>query len=255
MSRNKEKAQSNLNQYYLQKDRALGVLDSNPQNRPKNVNKVTSLPQAEKWRSIVISEISINLTKINDENLTDFEIREINDKLNLLFKEKKSWEYHIRNNLKGNDYIKYGKDLMNTGVLVDRDDNSVKGYRYFGRAKELPDVKALIEQKRKRTKIKQIDYNEDKAREERLGFAYYGYYDEKELPLDIIGFEKKSTVSDPLLEFESHRSKELLEDTNDTQHNNIINFDDIPTNEMVTKWLVNKKRQELLAKLGISNKL
>lgn len=253
MSRNKEKAQSNLNQYYLQKDKQLGVLDTNPQNRPKNVNRVSSLPQAEKWRSTILSEISINLTKINDENLTDFEIREINDKLNALFKEKKTWEYHIRNNLKGNDYIKYGRDLMNSGILVDRNDG-IKGDRYFGRAKELPDVKLLIQQKQQRTKAKKGEYDENKAREQRLGFAYYGYYDEKKLTLDLDfeGIEKNDPLEDPLLLFEIKRSKEILEEVRDSNNNIIINFDEIPTNEMVTTWLVNKKRQELLSKLGIT---
>ncbi|RCK65434.1 Pre-mRNA-splicing factor ISY1 [Candida viswanathii] len=250
MSRNKEKAQSNLNQYYLQKDKQLGILDSNPQNRPRNVNKVTSLPQAEKWRSTILSEISVNLTRINDENLTDFEIREINDKLNALFKEKKTWEYHIRNNLKGNDYIKYGRDLINTGVLVDSEDGN-KGYRYFGRAKELPDVKVLIEQKRKKRRKDQDGYDEDKAREARLGYAYYGFYDEKKLNVGIPAIDK-DVSSDPLLAFESKRGQEILEETGEAPQGRIINFDDIPTNEMVNSWLVNKKRQELLSRLGLS---
>ena len=51
---------------------------------------VDSLPQAEKWRSTIIGEISVKLTKIQDPALNEYQIRDINDSLNKLFNEKRS---------------------------------------------------------------------------------------------------------------------------------------------------------------------
>ncbi|ODV78325.1 Isy1-like splicing factor, partial [Suhomyces tanzawaensis NRRL Y-17324] len=147
-SRNKEKAQASLNRFHDQKAKEAGVLESNPNLRPKYVQSVDSLPQAEKWRSTIISEISTRLTWIQDPDATDAELRELNDTINKLFNEKRAWEYHIKS-LGGNDYLNFGKNLSSTGLLtnVDLSGATSRGYRYFGRAKELPDVKKLLETK------------------------------------------------------------------------------------------------------------
>ncbi|RLV92902.1 Pre-mRNA-splicing factor [Spathaspora sp. JA1] len=244
MSRNKEKAQSALNRFHQYKAQEAGVLHSDPSLRPKYVQKVTSLPQAEKWRTTIISEISTKLTRIQDPTLNEFTIREINDDLNRLFKEKRAWEYHIRE-LGGNDYLQL-RDMTSSGI-------SIKGYRYFGRAKELEDVKKLIEANKKEERKgkgkgdekKQLQ-NEERARENRIDYSYYGYFDE------IDGDEEDN---DPLLMFEQKRSRELAPaskgDTEDTEAGEMYNFDQFPTNEEVSKWLVDRKRQQLLAKLGI----
>ncbi|EGW29895.1 uncharacterized protein SPAPADRAFT_144469 [Spathaspora passalidarum NRRL Y-27907] len=236
MSRNKEKAQSSLNRFHQYKAQEAGVLISDPTLRPKYVQKVTSLPQAEKWRTTVISEISTKLTRIQDSTLGEFTIREINDDLNKLFKEKRAWEYHIRD-LGGNDYLNV-RDLTSSGI-------NVKGYRYFGRAKELDDVKKLIEaQKRepgkgraKEDEKKQLQ-NEERARESRIDYSYYGYFDEV------------NRTDDPLLKFEQQRSMELAKPQKEGD-DDMYNFDQFPTNEQVSQWLVDKKRQQLLARLGI----
>lgn len=138
MSRNKEKNQSTLHRYYAQQEREAGVLESNPLLRPKYVQKVESLPQAERWRQTVMTEISVKLTDISDPSLNLGEIRSLNDELNKLHREKRAWEHHIKS-LGGNDYIKYSKSQ---GIYVD-------GVRYYGRARELPEVlkKELLPEK------------------------------------------------------------------------------------------------------------
>lgn len=143
MSRNKEKSDSALHRFQLEQRRQAGVLESNPNLRPKFVQKEQSLPQAEKWRSVVMTEISTRLTRIQDPLLEDYELRELNETINKLFREQRAWEYHIKS-LGGPDYIKFGKDLQSTGLL-DPGLSSIKGFRYFGRAKELPEVKELRE--------------------------------------------------------------------------------------------------------------
>ncbi|KAK6463350.1 Isy1-like splicing factor, partial [Scheffersomyces coipomensis] len=182
-SRNKEKAQSALNRFQAYKNKEAGILESNPNLRPKYVQSVTSLPQAEKWRSTVISEISVKLTRIQDVSINDYQIRDINDDLNSLFKEKRAWEYHIKS-LGGNDYINFGKNMNQAGI-TDSSGLQVKGYRYFGRAKELPDVKQALEAQKKirndKTSARKAQDEEVKAmksRLDRIDLSYYGWYDE-----------------------------------------------------------------------------
>lgn len=182
MSRNTEKAQAALNRYQALKNKEAGVLESNPSLRPKNVNSVTLLPQAERWRSIVIGEISVKQTQINDPILNDYQIRDLNDAINKLLREKRSWEYRIRE-LGGPDYLSFGANMGNAGVYtgVDTTGTKVKGYRYFGRAKELPELKDIIAAQQNlkaansnRLKDHEIKEKVLKERQARLTDEYYG---------------------------------------------------------------------------------
>jgi len=273
MSRNKEKSQSLLNRFYNLKNKEAGVLESNPNLRPKYVQSVESLPQAEKWRSTIISEISVNLTRIQDSTINDYQIRELNDKLNKLFREKRSWEYHIKL-LGGNDYINFGKDF--SGSLV-HDEINLKGYRYFGRAKELPDVKKMLDLKKKKNVKSEV-----KPQERHLDQSYYGFYDEirdgnenvlaqdeEDLVLDIqtsLGEENYEDGElrsdfleqpDPLLEYEKARGINLLREMKETSQKiessvPILDFPKVvPSMGEVEKWLVERKKKALLERLGM----
>lgn len=74
--------------------------------------------------------------------LGDFQIRDLNDQINKLLREKHHWERRILE-LGGPNYM--GQSMR----LIDEDGREVpggqRGYRYFGRAKELPGVKELFE--------------------------------------------------------------------------------------------------------------
>ncbi|CAL1201585.1 unnamed protein product [Candida parapsilosis] len=201
-----------LNNFHQYKSKESGALDTNPQNRPKYVQKVQSIPQAEVWRNIVLGEISSKLTQINDAQTSDARLRELNDALNQLFKEKRSWEHHIKN-LGGNDYIHNIKDMINSGI-------NVAGWRYFGRAKELPDVKKMIEEKKKQT-VKQNGNEWSKTVENRLDDHYYG----------------KQKDSKQLLEFELRRGLELRKEEGESTK---VSLSDLPSQEQITKWLTMK---------------
>lgn len=222
MSRNKEKAQSALNRYQAQISREAGVLDSDPNLRPKYVQLVESLPQAEKWRQTVATEISVNLTKINDPTLPEHEIRVINNHLNKLHREKRAWEYHIKE-LGGNDYINYGNQAQGLNV---------KGTRYYGRARELAEVKQLASSQTKETK---------KTHQQKVDLAYYGVYDDEcwvspiSVDREAVMTEINSALGEKLLPapFQPLETKEL------------------PTSDDVERWIVEKRKQELLAQLGV----
>jgi pre-mRNA-splicing factor ISY1 len=67
-------------------------------------------------------------------SLSDYQIRDLNDDINRMMKEKYAWEVQLRN-LGGPNYG------IGTGKVVDDDGKEVpgqRGYRYYGRARELP---------------------------------------------------------------------------------------------------------------------
>jgi pre-mRNA-splicing factor ISY1 len=275
MSRNKEKAQAGLNRFQALKNKEAGVLESNPSLRPKYVQSVTSLPQAEKWRSTVLSEISVKLTRISDPVTNDFVLRELNESLNKLFREKRAWEYQIKS-LGGNDYINFGKDLSNTGVVgsyTDESGKAVTGYRYFGRAKDLPDVKPLLRSSSQTKTTKPTNQHQDL-----LPNLYYGYFDElkyKDL-FDETEMERMNKIShsfgdkdiefqtrtqdgeDELLEFENKRSLELMKELSKQPKTDaeftIVDFAKvIPSQSQVSEWVLDQKKKALLEKLGMNN--
>lgn len=215
MSRNLEKSQSELHRYQNQKNREAGVLESNPKLRPKNVKNVTNVAQAERWRGIVMGEISLKLTQIQDPTATDETLRELNTALIQLFKEKRSWEYQI-------------KDLGGIDHLSQRDGikgQMANGIWYYGRARELPEVQQIIEAQKEQQelqrqqqhqKVKKIldmqqrrfkiteryygvheayekDETEDTVSERKVVNEKYKLHALKQKRLGLIGYERRRT--------------------------------------------------------------
>ncbi|ODV87734.1 hypothetical protein CANARDRAFT_190589, partial [[Candida] arabinofermentans NRRL YB-2248] len=172
MSRNSEKAQSLLNRYHAQQ---YGL----PQTRPKSTKFVKDLKEAERYRGLCVQEISSKVTRINDILVTESQIRDLNDELNKLMKEKRAWEYKIKE-LGGPDYLQFKQKSSSDNGLV------VRGYKYFGRAKELPDVVKLVEMtKQELTKAREMKkgMKNDEALMNNINSViftpeYYGLYDD-----------------------------------------------------------------------------
>ncbi|KAI9717090.1 MAG: hypothetical protein M1828_007423 [Chrysothrix sp. TS-e1954] len=139
MARNSEKAQSMLFRFRASQAASLGIVDIGRQRRPKAPTSITALPVAEKWRSQILREISRKVTKIQESSLSDYQVRDLNDEINALFAEKGRWERRIRE-LGGPNYSRGGG-----GLGVDGEAVGGRGYRYFGRARELPGVKEMFE--------------------------------------------------------------------------------------------------------------
>lgn len=195
MARNAEKAQSMLFRFRAQQASDLGILDINKTRRPKAISQQDHIPTCERWRGQVLKEVSRKVTKIQDPALSDYQIRDINDELNKLFREKWQWEVRIRE-LGGPNYMRGG------GRVVDEEGRVVegggKGYRYFGRARELPGVKELFEAATRKP-------DEDKKRggearydlRQRVDAGYYGYNLDEE--------------DGALLQYEALKEKEAFE--------------------------------------------
>ncbi|KAK9768094.1 NineTeen Complex (NTC) component [Basidiobolus ranarum] len=192
MARNEEKAQSMLHRFRDARAAELGF--NKNERRPYLATECRSLPEAEKWRRQIINEISRKVSQIQNSGLSDYQVRDLNDEINKLIREKGHWERQIKD-LGGPDYRRIGPRI------IDNEGKSVpgnRGYRYFGRARELPGVKELFE-----VEAEEINAKTRYEMYRNVNADYYGYRDEDD------GI---------LLEYEEQQEKELrekLESNND----------------------------------------
>ena len=124
-----------LFRFRAQQAASLGIIDAGRTRRPKMITEVTAIPACEKWRGQVLKEISRKVSKIQEQSLSDFQIRDLNDEINKAMREKHMWEVQIRS-LGGPNYMRGG------GKVYDEEGKEIpgggKGYRYaysadFGR--------------------------------------------------------------------------------------------------------------------------
>lgn len=205
--------------------------------RPFLASECKVLPEAEKWRRQVIGEISRKVAEIqNGEHvgehwqgrwghsstvlsslslsplfpallllppppaagLGEARLRDLNDEINKLLREKGHWERQIKA-LGGPDHAQLaprmfdaeGKELPGSG-----------GYRYFGAAKELPGVRELFEV-----------HSADRARKTRGELVkgitpdYYGYRDEDNDPSLLVAEAEaeRKLIAEGVASFAAHQ--------------------------------------------------
>ena len=243
MARNAEKAQSMLFRFRAQQASDLGILDINKTRRPKAISQQEHIPTCERWRGQVLKEISRKITKIQDPALSDYQIRDINDELNKLFREKWQWEMRIKE-LGGPNYMRGG------GRVVDDEGRVIegggKGYRYFGRARELPGVKELFEAATKKPE----DERKTEGRQElrmRVDAGYYGYnLDEEDGALLAWEAEKEREAHEALMAEDEQPDPEWEPLPGDTGDGIIWK---LPTAEEVEAELLERRKRKLLDKL------
>ncbi|XP_053699467.1 pre-mRNA-splicing factor ISY1 homolog [Sabethes cyaneus] len=133
-------------------------------------SECADLGQCEKWRLQIIQEISKKVAQIQNAGLGEFRIRDLNDEINRLLREKRHWENRIAD-LGGPHYRRYGPKMFEA---EGREVSGNRGYMYFGAAKHLPGVRELFEQEAPPPPSK-------KARAELLQNVdayYYGFLDD-----------------------------------------------------------------------------
>ncbi|KXJ94181.1 Pre-mRNA-splicing factor ISY1 [Microdochium bolleyi] len=250
MARNSEKAQSMLFRFREAQAADLGIIDAGRSRRPRVITEVDSIPICEKWRGQTLKEISRKVSRIQESALSDYQIRDLNDEINKLMREKHMWEVQIRN-LGGPNYMRQG------GKLYDETGREIpgggKGYKYFGRAKELPGVKELFEaaaKARQSANEKPLDTRDDLRKT--VDANYYGYApDEEGDTLLQYEAEKEREAEDMLLQkFKGGKDGQpppgwepLPGDTGDGH------AWDLPTLEEVQQELVDRRRRRLLDQL------
>lgn len=108
--------------------------------------------------------------------LTDYEVRDLNDEINKLLREKGHWETQIIN-LGGANYRRIGSSTFDG---AGRSVPGQRGYKYFGRAKELPGVKELFEgASKQQVELDSLKRNDDAyPMFKNQGPSYFGDLDE-----------------------------------------------------------------------------
>uniref|UniRef100_A0A1A7XDL8 Pre-mRNA-splicing factor ISY1 homolog n=1 Tax=Iconisemion striatum TaxID=60296 RepID=A0A1A7XDL8_9TELE len=261
MARNAEKAMTALARF-RQAQLEEGKVK---ERRPFLASECSELPKAEKWRRQIISEISKKVAQIQNAGLGEFKIRDLNDEINKLLREKGHWEYRIKE-LGGPDYRRFGPRML------DHEGKEVpgnRGYKYFGAARDLPGVRELFE--------KEPTPAQRKTRGELMkdvDAEYYGYRDEDDgvlLPLEA-QYEKQ-VVSEAVqkwkMEKECHPSGEKQQEEEEEESIYTIHNEEpdeesreeqeeeeggvaffahvpVPSQKEVEEALVRRKKMELL---------
>uniref|UniRef100_A0A8D2QKG2 Pre-mRNA-splicing factor ISY1 homolog n=1 Tax=Zonotrichia albicollis TaxID=44394 RepID=A0A8D2QKG2_ZONAL len=92
MVRNAEKAMTALARF----QRAQLKEGKVKERRPFLASERNELPKAEKWRRQITGEISKEVAQIQNSGLGEFLIRDLNDEINKLLREKGHLEYKIK---------------------------------------------------------------------------------------------------------------------------------------------------------------
>jgi len=165
MARNQEKAQAMLNRFLKAKQEANAKV---PLKRPKMASEVTNLNEAERWRQQIIRQIAKEVSIIQDGSMGEHKIRERNDYINRLLREKRHYDRQIRA-LGGADYSLGPRVADGDGTIA----IGLDGYYYFGAARNLPGVRELFEKK------ETVDKPATRYElTQKIDADYYGYRDD-----------------------------------------------------------------------------
>jgi len=250
MARNEEKAQHSLNRYVAgQREELQGPR----QTRPFLASQCESLPEAEKWRAEVVREVAKKVSMIQNEGLAEHKIRDLNDQINKLLREKHHWEKRVKE-LGGPDYAKVAPKLTDDTAL-EVVPGKGGGYRYFGAAKNLPGVRELfVKQPPARPKRTRAQISKG------VDADYYGYRDDDDGVLVDLERDAEERMRAAAVEkWRAHVSNmqadagqfaadgsdsaaELLGDAGYIAHV------PLPSQAQIEKAILQKRKQELLAK-------
>lgn len=186
MARNAEKAMTALARWQkMKEEEARGGPEPR---RPNNPLNVTEVKEAEKWRREIVKEVANKIAQIQNPGLGEYKIRDMNDDINKLLKQKYNWEARIKE-LGGPDYKRIAPKML------DREGKEVpgnRGYKYFGAAKDLPGVRELFSRPAPDTTRKtQAELMRD------IDADYYGYMDDDDgilIPLEREQEEKSRSA-------------------------------------------------------------
>merc|ERR1712178_627905 len=144
MARSAEKAATELSRWYQYKLEKEGKTMLSDETRPYLATECHDQKDAIRWRREIIQEISTHVTSIQNAQLGEFRVRDLNDHINKLMREKGHWEDRIHE-LGGPDY------RSNKHTMLSKEGKAVpggRGYRYFGAARDLPGVRELFTTKK-----------------------------------------------------------------------------------------------------------
>lgn len=208
MARNAEKAMTTLARW-----RAAQLEDGKPEKkrRPFDPNECSDLAEAERFRLGIIREISKKVTQIQNAGLGEFKIRDLNDHINRLLRDKRNWEGRIKQ-LGGVDFKSSHRGGIGGGLegpRVDAEGREVpgsRGYKYFGAAKDLPGVRELFS-----LKEKSIPRKTRAELMKNLDPDYYGWRDEDDGVIVPLEAEAEIEARRKAVEAEGRRIDQAME--------------------------------------------
>ena len=249
MARNEEKAQSMLNRYLAGKQEELRGAPK--KRRPYLSSECTDLNEADKWRQQILREIGRKVMDIQNAGLGEHRIRDLNDEINKLMREKWHWEKRIVE-LGGPDYGKLGPRVTDSqGRAVAEAMSKGAGYRYFGAAKNLPGVKELFE----KVEVKQARATKGELMK-RIDPDYYGFRDEDDgvlVPLE----EKAEAImrEKAIREWEEKKNAEdrqghdeQIEEEEGAVNTKFVAYVPLPEKEEIEQRVLKSKKAALLSK-------
>ncbi|ESO09226.1 hypothetical protein HELRODRAFT_190435 [Helobdella robusta] len=234
MARNSEKAMTTLARW-----RAAHIDNKKDKEiRPYLATECDNLHKAEKFRRQIIGEVSKKVAQIQNAGLGEFKLRDLNDEINKLIREKRHWEDRIKD-LGGPDYKRIGPKML------DREGKEIpgnRGYRYFGATRDLPGVRELFEKapppppKKTRGEFMQ-----------NVDADYYGYRDED----DCIIFEQEAQKEAEVeISIFARKQPSKVEPGMETCHENHLKsyHVPVPSQKEIEQALVIRKKREILEK-------
>lgn len=260
MSRNSEKSQSMLYRFREQQAAEMGIIDFNRARRPKAITSVDSVPACEKWRAQVLKEVGRKIIRIQEPALSEYQIRDLNDEINKLMREKHVWELQLKK-LGGPNYLRSGGSGAQT--VFDEQGNEVPvvigqggpgGYKYYGRARELSDVKELLLQQvsaRKQQASQAADEKRLQQQYRSLPAEYYGLLEDA----DKTAYAALLVKED---EYAQHRFTQILNNAGETSSKEEETFTpvpdellNVPSQAEMEEYLVDRLRQQIQDRYGL----
>jgi len=241
MARNEEKAQSMLNRWWAFKT---GELDRKKERkRPYLASKCRSVVACEKWRLQILHEIGQKVQEIQSASMGEHKLRQLNDEINKLIREKGHWERRILE-LGGPNYLSSSATAEDEGQVVEPG-----GYRYFGAARELPGVKDLFFQQQLSEGDKKRKTRTDLYRA--VDADYYGFRDDEDGVLEELErIAEEKAIEGAVKEWEQLTGKRRKLESGDDDEKELseANVFRVPSNEAIQKALLERRKQDLLRK-------
>jgi pre-mRNA-splicing factor ISY1 len=165
--------------------------------KPSDPGTVQSLSICERWRKRICEELDQKLERLYNEPLPEAETRFLNDEVNSIIREIRRWEIRILE-LGGIDYSK----VSHQAPTGDHLNMAVGHYQYFGRARNLPGVRELLEMEKQQQRSEAGKKVNKQMMMERVDLVYFGLQEEMELELEEKRMEEEMGVlqSEPMTE-------------------------------------------------------
>lgn len=225
MARPAEKARNMLNKWVAMREQGNAPVVPRRPPRPHLASECQNLKDAERYRRQIIREMALKIKQIQNPALPQSELRDLNDSINQLQRQKYHWNKRIHQ-LGGADF-----NAIERKRQIDEGDTQLyASYRYYGAAKDLPGVKEHMEKQAKR----RIKVDKKSELQRRIDPDYFGFRDEDDgvlLEREMEMAEKiKPNISEaPVIDF----------------------FAGVPTQEEVDAIILEQKKKALMMKYSL----